>query len=252
MNTQENTQQSAHEIKNEHNQSRFAEYLKEIIYGGIDGIVTTFAVVAGFTGAAMAHETTTQLSFMVVLLFGLANLFADGLSMGLGNFLSVRSEQDIYEAERKKELQAISDSPEEEAQETVTILKGRGFSGEDAQTLSEIYKKNPEYWTDWMMTHELEMSDPRGENPYYTGFATFVSFLVFGFVPLIPFTFASGLDSTGLFMWSSIGTLIALILLGLFKWRVVGGGFWRNVFEVAIIGSVAAFVAFFVGTLFNL
>ncbi len=90
-------------LEHEHQQSPFADYFKEVIYGGIDGIITTFAVVAGFSGAAISNEATTQLSFMVVLLFGLANLFADGVSMGLGNFLSVRSDQDLYKSARQKE-----------------------------------------------------------------------------------------------------------------------------------------------------
>ena len=90
-------------LHNEHKQSAFESYFKEVIYGGIDGIITTFAVVAGFSGAALSNETTTQLSFLVVLLFGLANLFADGVSMGLGNFLSVKSDQDLYKAARRKD-----------------------------------------------------------------------------------------------------------------------------------------------------
>jgi VIT1/CCC1 family predicted Fe2+/Mn2+ transporter len=87
--------------------SPLTEYFKEVIYGGIDGIVTTFAVVAGFSGAALSTDTTTQLTFMVVLLFGLANLFADAASMGLGNFLSVRSEKDLYNVTRAREERRI-------------------------------------------------------------------------------------------------------------------------------------------------
>ncbi|MEZ4104630.1 MAG: VIT1/CCC1 transporter family protein, partial [Candidatus Paceibacterota bacterium] len=83
--------------------SPITEYFKEVIYGGIDGIVTTFAVVAGFSGAMLSNNDTTQFTFVVVLLFGLANLFADATSMGLGNFLSVRSDNDLYVANRNKE-----------------------------------------------------------------------------------------------------------------------------------------------------
>ena len=81
----------------------FSEYFKEVIYGGIDGIVTTFAVVAGFAGASLSSDNAVQISFLIVLLFGLANLFADAASMGLGNFLSVRSEKDLYHMVRNTE-----------------------------------------------------------------------------------------------------------------------------------------------------
>lgn len=239
-------------INEEHRQSPLATYLREVIYGGIDGIITTFAVVAGFSGATLSGDTTTQLTFLVVLLFGLANLFADGVSMGLGNFLSVRSDQHVYMAEREKETQEVRDSTDMEFEETVTIMLQKGFSEEDANTLATIYKKNEDYWVDFMMTHELEMSDPRGDNPLLTGLATFVSFLLFGIIPLIPFIFLGGLNPSTAFIFSIIGTFFALVLLGLLKWRTLGAKLWSSLFEVLIVGGAAAVIAFFVGSLFSI
>ena len=235
----------------EHRHSAVAEYFKEVIYGGIDGIVTTFAVVAGFSGAAFSNDVTLQLSFAVVLLFGLANLFADGVSMGLGNFLSVRSEQDQYNAARAKEMAQARTAPEDEFEETVVIMKEKGFSDADARSLATIYRTNEEYWVDFMMTHELEMSDPRGDNPFLTGFATFSSFLVFGAIPLLPFMFFASASADTVFMLSSIGTGFALILLGLLKWRIVGTDLAKSLFEVVVVGGTAALIAFFVGSLFE-
>ena len=87
-------------IEDEHKQSKVSEYLKEIVYGGSDGIVTTFAVVAGFSGAQ--NMNIAQNSVMVVLLFGLANLFADASSMGLGNILSILADKDVFKTNRQK------------------------------------------------------------------------------------------------------------------------------------------------------
>ncbi len=238
-------------IKEEHTQSPFADYFKEVIYGGIDGIVTTFAVVAGFSGAALSSDATTQLSFLVVLLFGLANLFADAASMGLGNFLSVRSEQDLYKAARAKETEEVRGNAQMEYEETVTIMMQKGFSAEQSRTLADIYRTNEEYWVDFMMTHELEMSDPRGENPVKTGLATFFSFLVFGAIPLLPFMTMTEASTSVVFQLSTLGTFGALVALGLLKWRVIGSKFLPSLFEVVIVGSVAAGIAFFVGTLFS-
>ena len=156
----------------------FIEYFKEVIYGGIDGIITTFAVVAGFAGAALSNDSTTQLSFLIVLLFGLANLFADAASMGLGNFLSVRSEKDIYHVLREEERNNLKDNPGYEHEETLRILLSKGFSAEDSEKLADIYKNNEEYWLDFMMNHEKELSDPRGENEFFTGLTTFFSFMI--------------------------------------------------------------------------
>jgi len=239
-------------LEHEHQRSPFAEYIKEVIYGGIDGIVTTFAVVAGFSGAAFSNETTTQLSFMVVLLFGLANLFADATSMGLGNFLSVRSEKDLYNTARAKEQLEVQTNTHMEYQETITILMQKGYSEGDATAMADLYKKNEDYWVDFMMNHELEMPDVRDENPIYTGLVTFLSFLVFGSIPLLPFMVPIETTASTAFELSILGTFTALVLLGLLKWRVVGAGIWKSLFEVVIVGVVAAGIAFFVGTLFTL
>lgn len=228
----------------------FADYFKEVIYGGMDGIVTTFAVVAGFAGAALSSDQTTQLSFAIVLLFGLANLFADAASMALGNLLSVRSEKDIYGMIRNREDQNLQTDPDSERVQTIRILEEKGFSNEDATTLSGIYRHNKEYWLDFMMHHKQELSDPRGENEIFTGLATFLSFMVFGAIPLLPFILQENGDATTTFIYSSIGTFVALVILGLLKWRVIGEKLTASLFEVVLIGGTAAVLAYFVGTFF--
>ena len=228
----------------------FADYFKEVIYGGIDGIVTTFAVVAGFAGAALSTDTTTQLSFVIVLLFGLANLFADAASMALGNFLSVRSEKDIYNVIRRQEQENLQANPDEERNQTTLILQEKGFSAEDAATLASIYRHNEQYWLDFMMHHKQELSDPRGENEIYTGLATFFSFMIFGAIPLLPFILQENGDPMTTFIYSSISTFVALVILGLLKWRVIGEKLTASLTEVVLIGSTAAVLAYFVGTFF--
>jgi vacuolar iron transporter family protein len=227
-------------------------YFKEVIYGGIDGIVTTFAVVAGFSGAALSSDSTVQLSFMIVLLFGLANLFADAASMGLGNFLSVRSEQDLYNATRKRKLSEMGKQPESEIDETIALMVERGFSKEQAIELANIYRTNEDYWVDFLMTNKLEMSDPRGENPALTGSATFFSFLFFGSIPLLPFMFISSGDASLAFNLSIIGTFMALVVLGLLKWHVIGAKLFASLSEVITVGGTAAILAFIVGSFFKI
>lgn len=238
------------EIKKAHS-SHFSGYFKEVIYGGVDGIVTTFAVVSGFSGAALSNDTTTQLSFVFVLLFGLANLFADAISMGLGNFLSVRSEKDQYNILREKEKMLLANDPSAEKEETVAIMKAKGFSESDAVALTAIYSKNEEYWLDFMMSNEYEMSDPRGDNPVLTGLTTFGAFLVFGSIPIMPFFILGESSASTVFQISTLGTLFALILLGLMKWKIVGTGLLRSLGEVVLVGATASVIAFLVGTFFR-
>ncbi len=235
-----------------HKRSPFSSYLREVVYGAVDGIITTFAVVAGFSGAALSSDTTSQLSFAVVLLFGLANLFADGVSMGLGNFLAVRSEQGLYRSLRIREKDSSIENGSREAEETVQALIEKGFSEADAQALTAIYRKNEPYWVDFILNNELKMSNPMDENPLSTGFATFVAFITFGLIPLMPFIVLDTVNPETVFQISATGAFIALVILGIFKWKIVGTNVFKSVLEVVIIGGLAATVAFFVGTLFAL
>lgn len=225
-------------------------YLREIVYGGSDGIVTTFAVVAGFAGAQGSHPIDSAFPFLTVLLFGLANLFADGSSMALGNFLSTRAGQDLYKSESLKEAREINKNPNHEFQETVDILtKNKGFSQEDAEAIAKRYQKNPTYWTEFMMTHELEMQNPEGENPTLMALATFVSFTFFGFIPLVPYVFFRGDPNS--FLISIFFTGFALVLLGVLRWVVTRIHPLRSIGEVVAIGSISAAIAYIVGIFFR-
>jgi len=234
-------------LDKEHKMSPITTHLKEIVYGGSDGIITTFAVVAGFAGA---QQTTSTYPLAIVLLFGLANLVADGASMGLSNFLSLRSEKDLYELERKKEMYEIKNHPKLEKEESVEILIGKGFSKSNAEAVVSLYEKNPEYYADFMMNHELELPNPRGENPLHAGLATFFAFVTFGFVPLIPYVFMSKMNN--LFTLACIFAFTALAILGFLRWRVTKHTFIRSTGEVILVGGVSAVFAFIVGSFFRL
>lgn len=238
-------------LQGEAKQSRMSTYLKEMIYGGVDGSITTFAVVAGFSGAAFSNDSTSQLSFFVVLLFGLANLFADGVSIGLGNFLAVRAEQSRYCGIRQKEEYASLHEGDREAAETKSILIEKGFTEEDSHILTTIYRKNEQFWVDFLMDNELKVIDPTSENPIYTGLATFGSFITFGVIPLLPFIIFGSFNPETAFQYSAMGAGTALVLLGILKWKIVGTKLVKSVGEIVVVGGSAASIAFFVGTLFT-
>ncbi len=223
------------------------DYLKEIVYGGTDGIITTFAVVAGFSGASLGSGNVITLSFLTVLLFGLANLFADAFSMGLGNFLSIKAGRDIY----KNQFEMLLNKIDEEADDTKKLLNETNMSASDIKNQISIFKSNKVYWAKWLMQYKYKIEDSSNVNPIYTGLATFISFIIFGAIPLIPFTLVSENTSIA-FTYSSLGVVIALCLLAILKWKVVDTGLLRSILEMVVIGGTAAIVAFLVGTFFSL
>lgn len=234
-------------LKKEHQISPISTYLKEIVYGGNDGIITTFAVVAGFTGA---QAQVSSIPIATVLLFGFANLFADGVSMSLGNFLSNQSEKDVYKNFKNKEHLEIRKNPHLEKEETMEILRRKGFGKNDAETLVRIYSSNERYWLDFMMEKELELPNPEHEHAGFMALATFVSFTLFGLIPLLPYVLFGG--NSNLFAWSVGATVVALLILGVLRAKVTQRGIVRPIAETLLLGGAAAFVAFFVGTMFHL
>jgi VIT1/CCC1 family predicted Fe2+/Mn2+ transporter len=236
-------------LRDEHRITRWSTNLREIVYGGNDGIVTTFAVVAGFAGAS-SGQSTAAVGVLAVLVFGLANLFADATAMGLGAFLSARSERDVYGAIRAKEMREITRHPGAEHREIIDIFEARGVAAGDARRLADTYMRYPDLAADFMMQHEIGMADPDGESPAIAGLMTFVSFIVFGTIPLIPY-FLLPATAPETFRIAIGATAGALVALGLVRWRVTGEAPVRSVGETVLVGGLCALVAFGVGLAFR-
>lgn len=219
--------------------------LRQIVYGGNDGIVTTFAVVAGFAGAGA--EGAAQIGTIAVILFGLANLFADATAMGLGEFLSSRSERDVYRATRSNELKLIKTEPSSERAEIIALLGARNVHGTDAETLADELMKHPQLLADFMMSYEYGMANPEDENPTKNALFTFVSFLIFGVVPLIPYFLSD--PTQAVFIQSVVATALALLALGVLRVLVTGEQPMRSILETLLIGGTCALVAYIVGWL---
>lgn len=224
---------------------RTQEFLKQIVYGGNDGIVTTFAIVAGFAGAGA--EGGAEVGAIAVLLFGLANLFADGVSMGLGEFLSTRSQRDLYRAQHRQRLKAIAETPEAERLQTRRIFEAHGADAEDAETMARILERNPRLMADLILSYEMDMADPGREDPAAKGIVTFLAFMAFGLLPLVPY-FLRDADA-GTFHMSVGAFLAALAALGLLRWNATGDRLLRAVAETMLVGVTCALVAFAVGAL---
>ena len=229
-----------------HQIGQLQQGLKQIVYGGNDGIVTTFVIVAGFAGASA--EGAGGLGVLAVLVFGLANLFADATSMGLGEFLSTRSQRDVYMARRRREMHELETNPAQERRELVQMLRERGLSPDEAETAADHLMKSPELVVDMMMTYEMAMPDMRSATPAIDGLVTFASFALFGVIPLLPYLVLPAATPAALEL-SVAATALALVGLGLLRWKATDETLVRCVGETLLVGGACAGVAFVVGAL---
>jgi len=227
----------------QHQQER-GRYIKSTVYGGLDGIVTTFAVVSGVAGAALSPG--------ILLILGFANLIADGLSMAIGDFLSTKAENEYGKAERKREAWEVDHYPEGEKKELVELYMEKGLSEEEAEQVVDIVSRHREAWIDIMMVEELGILES-DESPLANAVATFLAFGVFGFVPLVAHVsalFIPGLEPYA-FATASVLTGCTLFALGALKVYVTGRNWFRSGIEMLLVGGGAALAAYLVGYLLS-
>jgi VIT1/CCC1 family predicted Fe2+/Mn2+ transporter len=217
-------------------------YVGEMVYGGLDGIITTFAVVSGVAGA--------ELGTGVILILGLANLFADGFSMATGSYLSTKSEQEFYEMERDRETWEVEHYPEGERAELYELYRASGYDEDEAHQMIRIITREKSRWVDAMMVDELGLlRDDR--KPLLNASATLLSFIVFGSTPLLIYLLglAFTLPQSLSFPVSIALSGAALFGLGAVKVRVTHQNPLRSGLEMLLVGGLAASVAYLVGAL---
>ncbi len=229
---------------NTDNKDIVSKYLPDFVYGGIDGSVTTFAVVAGVTGASLSPT--------IVLILGFANLFADGFSMAVSNYLSTKSKKEYAEKIRKSEEHSVINIPEEETQEIREIFSEKGFSGKQLDDAVEIITSNQDIWIDTMMKDEFGIFEDH-TSPIKSAIVTFISFNLIGFIPLFAYVLSYFSDSfkSKTFTLSIVLTSIAFFIVGSVKGRVVGIRWLLSGFETLLIGGAAAVIAYYVGYLLS-
>ena len=215
-------------------------YIKDVVYGANDGIITTFAVVAGAAGA--------DLSPAIIIILGISNLLADGFSMAASNYLGTTSEHSLYEEEEKREIDEVENLAEKEKEEIKEIFLDRGFSDADTGQLVNLISKNKKFWVDFMMKYELEMSTPVVGEEWKAATLTFLAFVFAGTLPLLPFIILSvSPDQT--FSVSVIFTAVSLFAVGAMRYWITRKNWISSGLEMLSVGGIAAAVAYWVGYL---
>ena len=209
-------------------------YLRDWIYGGIDGAVTTLAVVSGVAGA--------QLSKWIILALGFANLFADGFSMAASNYLGTKAEHDDLRRLQKIENRHIDLAPEGEREEVRQIYERKGFTGDELERMVELITADRDRWVQTMLTEEYGLP---GEirSSWIAALSTFVAFLICGLVPVLPFLFETDHALTISFSL----TAVVFVAIGSIKSRWSTSSWWRSGLTTLLVGVIAAALAYAVG-----
>lgn len=241
MNFQKNENQHGHDraaIQYRLSSRDSSGYAKDLIFGGIDGAVTTFAIVSGIAGAGMSHGA--------ILVLGVASLLADGFSMAASNYTATKAECERLDHLTEIEQAHLRNFPEGEEAELRLILEGYGYKTHGLDAAAAAIKKKPALWIELMLLKEYGVM-PSRQRPVAAAAATFVAFVICGSIPLLPFLFK--LDLAILFATGF--TLLVFFSVGAGKTRWTGKQWWISGFETLSIGALAAAIAYACGALLS-
>lgn len=215
-------------------EERRPNYLRDWVYGGIDGAVTTFAVISGVAGAS--------LSAGIVLILGVANLVADGFSMAAANYSGTKTEIDDIKRLAEVERRHIARVPEGEREEIRQILAGKGLGGPALDDAVEAIASNEKVWIETMLAEEYGLPSTV-RRPLAAGLYTFSAFVLCGAVPLVPYL----LGQEHAFRWAIGATGLVFFLIGSGKSRWSLAPWWQSGIETFLIGMAAAGLSYLVG-----
>jgi VIT1/CCC1 family predicted Fe2+/Mn2+ transporter len=209
-----------------------ATYLRDWVLGGIDGAVTTFAVVAGVAGASLSLD--------VILILGFANLVADGFSMAAGNFSSSRTEVEQYDRVLAEVERRIDSDPEGERAVLRRAYADKGFGPDELDRLVETISANRTGWVKTMMVEEFGLA-PIVHNPWPAAAHTYAAFLICGLVPLLPYLFGGG------FVASAVMTGGVFFAIGSLRSRWTEATWLWSGLVTFGVGGTAAAMAYAIG-----
>ena len=227
-------------MKNKAKQFQGGEYIKSMVYGGLDGIITTFAVVSGVAGAS--------LSLKIVIILGFSNLLADGFSMAVGDYLSSKSEKEYQEGITHQSKAAIKNNYQEEVHKMTEAYEAEGISKKDAETIASTLAKYEAPFVN-QLSIQTYGNNHKEDEPIKNALVTFFSFFIFGLVPLLAYILSTFIPFMleNAFLLASILTGTTLFTLGAVKSRITQSNWMRSGMEMLTVGGLAAVVAYLVG-----
>jgi len=230
----------SHELDHEEHLES-SEFITDVVIGMADGLTVPFALAAGLSGAV--HDNT------IIITAGIAEIVAGSIAMGLGGYLSGKTEQEHYQAELKREYDEVKNKPDIEKAEVKEVFANYGFSEKTQDLIVDELVKDKDKWVDFMMKFELGLDQPNPNRARNSAATIGISYIVGGLLPLSAYFFTSN-PHQGL-LTSSVLTIICLFIFGYFKSKVTGQDPIKGALKVTLIGVLAAAAAFGVAKFFD-
>ncbi len=216
-----------------------SDYTGDAVLGAIDGTVTTFAVISGVAGAGFSP--------VAALVLGIANVVADGFSMGVSNFQATQSDREHLDQIRREERRHIELAPEGEREEIRQIFAEKGFEGPVLDDVVDVITDDEEVWIDTMLREEYGLTTET-RKPIHAAWITFVAFCIAGSIPLLPYAFAD-LEPDGLFAASAVLAGLVFATIGWLRGRVFDRTPWKDALGTLGLGAGASAIAYLLGHL---
>lgn len=214
--------------------------LRAAVFGVNDGLVSNASLIFGVAGAGPDP--------VVVLLTGVAGLTAGAFAMAAGEFVSIRSQRELFEYQIGLERDELAEYPDAEAQELALIYKAKGLSGGEAERVAKQLVSDPEHALDTLAREELGLNPDELGSPWGAAISSLLSFAVGAAIPLLPFIFGAGAHA----LWITMAlTAIALFAIGATLSLFTGRGAMLSGLRMLLLGGLAGSVTFAVGRLFG-
>ncbi|HET8792700.1 MAG TPA: VIT1/CCC1 transporter family protein [Nitrososphaeraceae archaeon] len=222
-----------------------SSYIRDVVFGFGDGVNTSLGIVAGIGGATIGVD--------IVILAAIIGMFTGAKAMAVQNYLAVKSQKEILESEIEREEYEIENKPEDERKEIEQIYKAKGFEGDELKLVVDRITSDKKIWLKTMLTEELGLNLEIIGNPIKGAFVMFVSFLIGGVLPILPY-FIVKIGFINNFVALMIAISISLassFIIGAIKGRLAKKSWIKGGLEMSLLGTGIALLGYGIGSEMN-
>lgn len=212
------------------------KFIRHFIFGAEDGLISTLGFLSGITGAHLAKFT--------IVIAGFAAVFAAALSMGIGTYLSSKSQTELIKRNIEVEKSYIEKYPKLEKKEIESIYRKKGFKGGELKRIVNKIFSNKKVLLKEMITSELGILPGKFENPVQSALVMFFTFIILAFIPLFPYLI---FPVSQAIIISITLTVLTLFLVGAIKTKLTKRNWFTSGLEMLIFGILAAIVTYYIG-----